>query len=131
MTRLSSTAREQLYDAEVLKAKESGRGSLPICKLCDCPIGIGQKWDVNHQAHKPKWLGGVVDGISHHRCNTLHNNRHDTPLYHKNNAIRQRHIGAKVRTSPPMPGTFDSDIKIPMTSEFRRRPIRRSTGKEL
>jgi hypothetical protein len=110
MTRLSSTTREELYDAEVAKAKAAGRGDLPICNLCDGPIGKGQRWHVSHDPLIPRWMDGQVTGIAHARCNMLHNNRHDTPLYHKVKRNRQKDIGA-YRSSMPMRGGRDSDEK--------------------
>lgn len=95
--RLSSKQREELYDAEAAKAQAAERGDLPICNICDLPVnGATQAWDESHQKHKPRWLGGSVEGISHRRCNRDWNNRHDTPLYAKSNRQRQKNIGARV-----------------------------------
>lgn len=125
MTRLSSSAREKLYDAEATKAKAAGLGNLPICNICKTPIdGKRQCWHESHDPSIPKWLGGEVTGIAHERCNTKHNNDHDTPLYFKTRRVRQRHIGAKVPQGRPMAGTKASGIKKP----FRGPPIDRSTG---
>jgi hypothetical protein len=128
MTRLSSTAREKLYDAEALKARAAGRGEFPICNICDGPIGIGQRWHESHDPTKPRWLGGVVTGIAHARCNLDHAYSIDTPAFHKSNRIRQRNIGAKVRKGRPMVGTIDSGIKLRVSGG---RPIDRRTGREL
>ena len=125
---LSSRDREKLYDAEAKKAVAAKRGEFPICRLCDLPVTPGQAWDVNHQSHKPRWLGGAVDGLSHRKCNRLHNNTHDTPLYNKSRRQRQMHIGAKVRKSRPMVGTRDSNIKLRIGGG---RPIDRRTGREF
>lgn len=128
--RLSSTKREELYDAEAAKALAAGLGELPICNICNGPInGRTQAWDESHEKHKPKWLGGVIEGIAHRRCNRKHNNTHDTPLYAKTVRQRQRDIGAKVSSSRPMVGTFASDIHKPL--RFGARPVRRSTGQEI
>lgn len=127
---LSTTKRKELYEAEAEKALARGRGELPICNICDCPIdGVRQAWDESHDPTKPRWLGGSVTGIAHRRCNRKHNNTHDTPLFHKNNRLRARHIGARVSSSKPMPGTHASGIKKPM--RFFSRPIDRRTGREL
>lgn len=126
---LSTRAREQLYDAEAAKAREAGRGDLPICRLCDCPIdGVRSAWDENHSKEFPRWLGGDVDGISHRRCNRRHNNLIDTPRYAKSRRQRQLYIGAKVRKGRPMVGTRDSGIKLKIGGG---RPIDRTTGREL
>lgn len=128
MSGLSSTKREQLYDAEAAKALEAGRGEYPICNICELPVQPGQAWDESHEKMKPRWLGGEIEGIAHRRCNRRWNNVHDTPLFHKSNRIRQRHIGAKVRKGRPMVGTIDSGIKLRIGGG---RPIDRRTGREL
>lgn len=129
MTRLSSRDREKLYDAEVAKARELGLGKLPICRICGLPVdGTRQRWHENHNRHHPRWLGGDVDGISHKRCNLENAYRYATPLFHKNNRLRQRHIGAKVRKGRPMVGTIDSDVKLKIGGG---RPIDRRTGQEF
>lgn len=128
MTRLSTRAREELYDAEARKALEAGRGPLPICRICDCPIdGVKSAWDENHAKEFPKWLGGPIDGISHRRCNRAHNNRVDTPRYAKSRRQRQMNIGAKTRQGRPMAGTRDSNV----SKRFDGSVIERSTGKLL
>jgi hypothetical protein len=106
--RLSTRQREQLYAAEVEKAQIAERGDYPICALCDLPVEPGQAWDESHQKHKPRWLGGAVDGIAHRRCNRRHNNRHDTPLFAKNERMRKKHLDL-VRSSQPMPGGKHDD----------------------
>lgn len=121
MTRLSSTKREQLYDAEAGKAKAANRGPLPICVHCNTPIdGIRQRWDVAHDPSKPRWLGGEVVGLAHSRCNRRHNNRHDTPLYAKSRRTRQRHIGA-TRSLNPLPGGRDDRIRKKVSGEVVER----------
>lgn len=125
MTRLSSSAREKLYDAEAAKAKAAGLGELPICNLCHSPIdGTRQRWHESHDPHIPKHMGGDVTGIAHERCNLKHNNDHDTPLYWKTKRARWRHIGARVAQGKALPGTRASGIKKP----FRGPPIDRNTG---
>jgi len=112
MTRLSTRDREKLYDAEAAKAKACGRGELPICNICDLPIdGVRQAWDVSHDPKMPKWLGGDAVAIAHRRCNRLHNNQHDTPLYHHVKRVRQRFIGAKI-SQRRLPGGRDDPFKI-------------------
>ena len=128
MTRLSSSAREKLYDAEAAKAKAGGLGTLPICNICGHPVdGTRQRWHASHDPTKPDWLGGEITGIAHDGCNTRHNNTHDTPLFYKVKRVRQRYIGAKVAKGRPMPGTKASGIKKP----FNGRPIDRRTGQPL
>lgn len=125
--RLSTTDREKLYDAEAAKARELGLGDLPICNICNLPIdGVRQDWDESHEKHKPRWLGGEIEGIAHRRCNRKHNNEHDTPLYAKSKRVRQRYIGAK-RAASPMQGGRDDRLKKTM----RGRVIDRTTGQEF
>lgn len=125
MTRLSSSAREKLYDAEAAKARAQGLGNLPICNICGTPIdGTRQRWHESHDPLKPRWMDGEVTGIAHEACNLRHNNDHDTPLYFKVKRVRQRHIGAKVAKGRPMAGTRASGIKKP----FNGPPIDRATG---
>lgn len=127
---LSSRAREQLYDAEAAKARAAGRGDLPICKLCDCPIdGVKSAWDENHAKEFPRFLGGAVDGISHRKCNRRHNNLVDTPRYAKSRRQRQMNIGAKVSTWRPMIGTKRSGVKKPLHPWSK--PVSRVTGREF
>ncbi len=117
MTRLSSTKREQLYDAEALKARESGKGELPICVHCLLPIdGVRQRWDVAHDPFKPRWLGGEIVGLAHSRCNRSHNNSHDTPRFHKANRQRRMNIGAK-RSQYPLPGGRDDRLRKKVSGE--------------
>lgn len=123
--RLSTKQREQLYESEAQKARETGLGEYPICKLCPLPILPGQLWDENHEAHKPRWLGGKVDGISHRRCNRLHNNNHDTPLFAYNERVRKRFMDF-TRSPTPVPGGRDDDLKRKMNGKT----VLRSTGQK-
>lgn len=112
--------REALYASECHKALASGRGEHPICKLCDLPITPGSLWDINHEAHKPKWLGGVVDGISHRRCNRIHNHTIDTPLYAKSERQRKRHLDLP-RSANPVPGGREDRLKKCMNGDVVER----------
>lgn len=118
--RLSAREREELWNAEAEKARASKRGDLPICKLCDLPVIPGSQWHANHEAHKPRWLGGVIDGISHARCNRLHNNTHDTPMFAKNERMRKRHLDF-TRSDNPLPGGRDDRLKKKITGDVVRR----------
>lgn len=125
MTRLSSSAREKLYDAEAAKARAGGLGNLPICNICKLPVdGTRQRWHASHDPNIPSHMGGAVTGIAHERCNLDHNNAHDSPLFHKVKRARQRYIGAKVAKGRPLAGTKASGIKKP----FHGQPIDRRTG---
>jgi len=126
MSRLSSSAREKLYDSEAARAREHGHGDLPICNICGNPIdGVKSAWDESHDPKIPHWLGGEVTGIAHRRCNRQHNNQHDTPLYWKTKRVRQRHIGAHVARSRPLPGGKSDPFKIKLNG---RVPVSRVTG---
>lgn len=109
-TRSNAAQREQLWQAEAAKARASNRGELPICRLCDLPITPGSLWHENHQSHKPRWLGGEVDGISHARCNRMHNNTHDTPLFAKNERVRKRFMDFRTPQTT-LPGGRDDRLK--------------------
>ncbi len=108
--RTSSRQREELWKAEAIKAQASGRGEYPICPLCDLPVMPGSLWDESHEKHKPRWLGGVVDGCAHRRCNRIWNNTHDTPLYAKNERVRKKHLDFK-RPDTPLPGGREDYLK--------------------
>ena len=111
MTRLSTRAREELYDAEAAKSREAGRGDLPLCNICGFPVdGVRSAWDVSHDPTMPRWLGGDAIAIAHRRCNRTHNNRIDTPRYFKSRRQRQMNIGAK-RSMTPLPGGRDDRLK--------------------
>lgn len=127
MTRLSSSAREKLYDAEAAKAKAAGLGEHPICNICQTPIdGRRDRWHESHDPSIPKHMGGEVTGIAHERCNFQHNNEHDTPLYWKNRRVRQRHIGAKVASGKPFQGNRGSYLKKKLNGSV----VIRATGEK-
>ena len=122
--RLPSSERAKLYEREAEKARAAGRGVLPICNICDCPIdGATQAWDESHDPAKPRFLGGAVTGIAHRRCNRTHNNRHDTPLYASGNRKRWRAMGAYV-PARPMAGSRSDRLKRTLDG----RTIERATG---
>lgn len=121
--RLTTRQREELYESEATKARESGRGDYPICNICDQPIIPGSLWDESHQKHKPHWLGGIVEGCAHSRCNRSWNHTHDTPLFAKNERIRKRHMDF-TRSRSPMAGGRNDTIKKTMSGKV----IDRETG---
>lgn len=118
--RLTSKQREDLYLREADKARESGRGEFPICKLCDQPIIGGSLWDENHEGHKPAWLGGKVDGISHRRCNRINNNEYATPLYAKAERVRKRFLDI-TRSRMPLPGGRDDRLRKKVSGQVVER----------
>lgn len=121
--RLSTRQREKLYESEAQKAREADRGKHPICNICGYQILPGRSWDESHDPSKPKWLGGLVTGIAHRKCNQLHNNRVDTPLYAKSERQRTKFLDLKRSRSPVPGGRYDS-IKRTMSG----RVVDRATG---
>lgn len=109
--RLTSAQREELWDREAAKASAAGRGSHPICNLCDCPIFIGRDWHESHNKFLPHAIGGEPDGIAHDLCNRRHNNEFDTPLVAKVKRIRWKHIGAQLQSRNPIPGGRHDRLK--------------------
>jgi len=119
--RLSTKRREELYLAEAAKAEAAGQGSLPICVICGLPVdGRRDRWDQAHDPERPRFLGGDIVGVAHERCNRQHNNKHDTPLFHRINRIRQRFIGA-FRPRTPFPGSRDHYLRKRMDGTVERR----------
>jgi hypothetical protein len=79
--RLTTKQREELYDAEVAKARAAGRGDFPICNLCGVGIFPGQKWHVSHDPHRPRALGGEPSTASPMIAATLNIITRMTPAY--------------------------------------------------
>lgn len=121
--RLNASEREQLWKSEADKARAEGRGDHPICKLCNFTILPGSEWHANHQSHKPRWMGGEIDGISHAKCNRRHNNQHDTPLFAKNERVRKRFMNFRSPDNP-LPGGRDD----PRKKTMRGKVVDRATG---
>lgn len=121
--RLTTKQREALWQSERDKTRAAGLGDFPICALCSFPILPGRQWDENHQGHKPRWLGGIVDGISHRRCNNLNAATYATPLFAKSERVRKGFLDLK-RSRSPLPGGRDDSRKKTMRGEV----VLRSTG---
>lgn len=114
--RLTSKQREELYRSECDKARTAGRGEYPICNICDEPIIPGSMWDESHQKHKPRWLGGEIEGCAHARCNRSWGATHDTPLFAKSERVRKRHLDF-TRSRTPLPGGRDDAIKKKLSGQ--------------
>lgn len=114
--RLSSTAREKLYD------RCCGNNKFPICNLCPLPILPGQEWDESHEG-APHALGGTETGIAHRKCNREHGARVVTPMVAKAKRGRKKHIGAWVARHP-MQGGRASGISKKMNGEVVARKTR-------
>ncbi|MBN8955251.1 MAG: hypothetical protein J0H17_01415 [Rhizobiales bacterium] len=112
--RLSSSAREALYDAC------RGGKEFPDCNICGQPIGKGQRWHESHDPLLPHALGGAVTGIAHARCNLDHAYEVDIPLVAKVKRQRQKDIGA-FRTSRPLPGGRDDRLKKKINGRVEER----------
>ena len=92
--RFNSLRREALWFAERLRARNAGRGGLPICNICDLPVAEIDAWDESHHPAHPKVFGGRSVGIAHHRCNLEHGAKMVTPAKAKADRVRRFHIGA-------------------------------------
>lgn len=121
--RLTTRQREQLYESEAEKAREAGRGDYPLCNICSFPILRGREWDQSHDPTKGRWLGGLVTGIAHRKCNRNHGAQIENPKFAKSERIRKRHMDF-TRSRSPMQGGRDDTIK----KTFRGEVVLRSTG---
>jgi len=104
--RLSSTAREALYD------KCRGNKEFPDCNICGLPVdGTREAWDESHDPDgPPHCFGGTETGVAHRECNRRHGAEVVVPMDAKATRVRQNFIGASVSRFP-MPGGRDSRIK--------------------
>ena len=121
--RLTARQREDLYNREAVKARDSKRGEYPICNLCNLPVTPGQDWDESH-AGRPAALGGTDTGIAHRRCNRIHGATIVTPMVAKAKRTRRKHIRASAKAKHPLPGGRHSPIKITLHNG----PVDRQTG---
>ena len=65
--RLSSTAREALYD------RCRGSAEFPTCNICGQLILVGDAWDESHDPEgSPYCFGGTETGVAHRACNRRH-----------------------------------------------------------
>lgn len=112
--RLSTTARELLYRAVLLKQQKLGLTSeLPLCNICGLPIARGIRWHESHMPAPHAITGAPADGIAHPACNLDRAHKHDAPRIAKANRQRQRDIGAYVARFP-MRGGRDDALKRTM-----------------
>lgn len=121
--RLTSKQREALYQSEADKAREAGLGDLPFCNICKMPILRGREWDVSHDPSKGRWLGGLVTGIAHRKCNRDHGAQVETPKFAKSERTLKRHLDF-TRSRTPLPGGRDDSIKKTMRGDV----VVRATG---
>ena len=121
--RLTTPQRRALYESACEAAKAAGREH-PACNLCPLPILPGQDWDESHDPQKPRWLcDEPASAIAHRRCNRIWNNRHDTPLYAKNEREREKFLDIK-RSRTPLPGGREDPRKRTMAGAV----VDRATG---
>jgi hypothetical protein len=114
--RLSSSAREQLYD------RCRGNEDVPTCNICQRPILIGESWDESHDPEgPPHCVGGTDTGVAHRTCNRRHGAQVVRPLDAKANRNRQKHIGA-FQTRHKLPGGRTDWRKRKLSGEVVPRP---------
>lgn len=122
--RLSSTARESLWDCECAKASATDRGDFPICNICELPVLPSDRW---HESHYPvpAALDGQITGVAHAACNLRHAAQVDVPMIARVKRMRRRAIGAHV-SRRPLPGGRDD----PRKKTLDGRVVDRRTGAE-
>jgi len=126
--RFNSRRREALWSAECFRSYLAGRGSLPICNLCNLPVAETDAWDCSHDPARAKCMGGKSVGVAHRRCNLLHAARVVAPAIAKAKRVRAKHIGAAGvgLGRYPMRGGRRDSIKKTMSGEV----VPRTTGAE-
>jgi hypothetical protein len=96
--RLSSTAREALYD------RCRGDAEFPTCNICGQLVLVGDAWDESHHPEgPPRCFGGTETGVAHRICNRRHGAEVVRPMDAKATRNRQKHIGA-FQTRHKLPG---------------------------
>ena len=114
MKRLSSTAREKLYDSCRIRNAAGTLETYPRCNIPGCGgfVTPGQRWVESHYPVM-KANGGKATGVAHHRCNFRFFCEVEAPTLARAKRARQRHIGATV-SSRPLPGGRDDRFKKKM-----------------
>ena len=83
----------------------------------------GEEWDVSHDI--PLEAGGKDDEsnwlVAHRKCHRVHTSTVDIPLIAKVKRIHQSHIGAKLKSKNPLPGSKGSKWKKKMDGSVVRR----------
>jgi len=83
-----------------------------VCHMCQMKVVPGEEWDVSHEI--PLEAGG-------RKCHRHHTATVDAPLIAKVKRIHQRHIGAKLKSKNPLPGSRHSKFKRKMDGTIVRR----------
>ena len=93
------------------------------CHLCSMKVVPGEEWDVSHDI--PLEAGGKDDAsnwfVAHRTCHRVHTSTVDMPLIAKVKRIHQNHIGAKLKSKNPLPGSKGSKWKRRMDGTVVRR----------
>jgi hypothetical protein len=83
----------------------------------------GEEWDVSHDI--PLEAGGKDDEsnwlVAHRKCHRVHTSKVDAPLIAKVKRIRHAHLGAKLKSKNPLPGSKHSKFKRKMDGTVIRR----------
>ena len=93
------------------------------CHLCNMKVTPGEEWDVSHDI--PLETGGKDDAtnwfVAHRKCHRVHTSNVDMPLIAKVKRVHQNHIGAKLKSRNPLPGSKGSKWKKRMDGTVVRR----------
>jgi hypothetical protein len=83
----------------------------------------GEEWDVSHDI--PLEAGGKDDEsnwlVAHRKCHRVHTSKVDMPLIAKVKRVRQKHLGASLKSKNPLPGSKSSKWKRKMDGTVVRR----------
>lgn len=113
--RLSTTEREQLYDAARPHPE-----AYPICPRCRLPVFSTDRWHAGHELSPH--LGGrnAADQVEHARCNLRFAAEVEIPAIAHLERVRQRFIGA-FRSRVPLPGGRDDRLRKKIDGTVVRR----------
>lgn len=135
--RFGSKKRDALWARERNNAQLTGRGDLPICNLCNTPVGADQAW---HESHLP-WRGAPVHlrsvGVAHKDCNLEHGRKVVVPAVAQSNRLHKRDQRA-ANSSTRQPTTFSGSgryrmaggITSPISRSMKGRVVRRLSRAE-